>query len=213
MRKALIALGLLIAVLVGLDVGARVLAEHFISRTLARSLNVGEKPSVSIGGVPFLPRVIAGNLPSATVVAHMVSGNGVTVQTVSLTLSRVTFPRDVLFGGGGTVRARSGEGTAIITPVELTEALHAHGAPVTVRFQRGRVLVSANGLPGEVEVTPSLSGRTLTLRPTGSSLPFALAFDLPDFVSGLRYTDLAVGRVAATVSFRLTAPAFRVPGS
>jgi DUF2993 family protein len=213
MRKALIALGLVIAVLVGVDVGVRVLAQHFVGRTLARSLDVTERPSVSIGGVPFLPRVIAGSLPSATVVAHMVSSNGVTVQTVSLTLSHVTFPRDLLFGGGGTVRARSGEGTAIITPDELTEALHAHGAPVTVRFRRGRMLVSANGLPGEVEVTPSLSGRTLTLRPTGSPLPFALAFDLPGFVSGLRYTDLVVGRAAATVSFRLTEPAFRVPGS
>jgi hypothetical protein len=143
----------------------------------------------------------------------MVSGNGVTVQTVSLTLSHVTFPRDLLFGGGGTVRATGGEGTAVITPAELTQALRAHGAPVTVRFQRDRVLVSANGLPGEVEVTPSLSGRTLTLRPTGSPLPFALAFDLPAFVSGLRYTNLVVGRAAATVSFRLTAPTFRVPRS
>ena len=63
MRKALVAVGVAVVLLVGADLGLRALAQYWIAGQLRSSLGLERRPSVSLGGFPFLPRLVTGEIP------------------------------------------------------------------------------------------------------------------------------------------------------
>src|SRR2546428_11798860 len=145
MRKLLIALAVLVALLVGADFGLRLLADYWVGRELQSSLSLSQRPSVSIGGFPFLPELVSGNVASVTVHAKgSITEGTLPVHEVTLTLLNVSFPpSQLLTGRGTTIRASSGEGTAQFTQGDLNAALGA-SVPVTIRFRNGRVVIRAS---------------------------------------------------------------------
>jgi len=61
--RGLIALGVLLAVLVVADATARAMVRPWIGRDVALALGLPERPSVTIGGFTFLPRLVTGEIP------------------------------------------------------------------------------------------------------------------------------------------------------
>lgn len=213
MRKWLIALALLVAVLVAADFGLRLLADYWVGRELQSSLSLSQRPSVSIGGFPFLPELVSGNVASVTVHAKgSVTEGKLPVHEVMLTLQDVSFsPGQLVAGGGGTIRASSGDGTAQFTQGDLNAALGA-SVPVTIRFRSGRVVVRVNRGGQEFAARPSISGGRLVLTPTQGSLP-ALSIDLPKIVDGITYRKVRIEGDTATLSFTLRKATFTINGS
>jgi hypothetical protein len=204
-RRLVISLVLLAVILAGADFGFRAYAESVVAKELQSSLHLSEQPKVTLNGFPFTSHVITGDLPSATFQAATVAAKGVSVDRVHVTLRDVTFPTSRLITkGGGTIRAKNGDGTAAITGASLTHALRSRGFPITVRISDGRA--SIDGAVLDV----SVHGRSLVVRTP--ALPVAsVTLPLPEVISGLRYTAARFEGSQATLSFRLRNPVFRIP--
>ena len=213
MRRWLIALAVLVAVLVAADFGLRQLADYWVGRELQGSLSLSQRPSVSIGGFPFLPELVSGNVASVTVHAKgSVTEGKLPVHEVALTLQDVSFsPSQLLAGGGGTIRASTGEGTAQFTEGDLNAALGA-SVPVTIRFRGGRIVVRVNQGGQQFSARPSISGGRLVLTPTQGSLP-AVSIDLPKIVEGITYRKVRIEGDTATLTFTLRKATFDIKGS
>jgi hypothetical protein len=165
--RGLIALAVLLAVLVVADTSARAMVRPWIGRDVALALGLPERPAVTIGGFTFLPRLVSGEIPLVWVRMGNVTASGVTVRSVSLQLHSVRFSRaKFLSGHPGTITAATADGAIIITRA-VASASGRNTRPITVRFARGQVLLSGGGLGGPVAARPSVSGRTLSLRPSG----------------------------------------------
>lgn len=195
MRKLLIAVIVLAALVLGGDAVARVVAEHRVAAELQSSFDLNVRPSVSIQGWPFLIHLIDGEFPTVGATATDVDKGGVVFSKVSVVLRRVhfTFPR-ALTGGHGSARAASGSGTAELTAEDLSDALRAHDIPVTVGFSAGHLTVSSSSTGIALEAPLNLDGTTLQIGPVEAASttlgPFRL--DLPTVVGGFSYASARV---------------------
>ena len=77
--KWLIAIFVLLALLVGADRIALLIAESQLASRIQSSQHLNQKPDVSIAGFPFLTQVIARDFPHATVDIHGLNANGLTI--------------------------------------------------------------------------------------------------------------------------------------
>lgn len=213
MRKLLTVLAVLVAILVAADFGLRLLADYWVGRELQSSLSLSQRPSISIGGFPFIPELVSGNVASVTVHAKgSITEGKLPVHEVRLTLHDVSFsPSQLVAGGGTTIRAASGEGSAEFTQDDLNAALGA-SIPVTIRFRAGRVVVRTAQSSQELEARPSISDGRLVLTPVRGSLP-AVSIDLPEFVEGITYRKVRIEGDTATLSFTLRRATFEISGS
>lgn len=211
MRKALVTLGILVVVLVGADFGLRALAQHWVAGQLQSSLRLQERPSVSLGGFPFLPRLATGRFPSVTVESNGARrGSEFPMAEVDLKLRDVRFPPDqLLFGNKATIRAGSGSGIATLTERDINRAFPA-SIPISVRLLDGRVEIQASGQEGVVEARLEVSDNRLLLRPVDSPLPVEVAVELPVLVQGLTYTGVQVEDSRARLTFSMAEPQIRV---
>jgi hypothetical protein len=214
-KRLLIILGVILAILVAANFAARALAERTVSRELATTLSLSGNPSVSLGGEPFLWHAATGNIPSATIDGTDLSAGGVTFDRVHATLTDVTFPPfAVVAGHRAVIRAASGQGTATMDEAAVAALLKDRGVNLPVRLQGGRVLVTLP-IVGEIPVVPTLEGNRLELRPDVSlpeSITPSLSFELPAVIDGVRYTGVVVRDGTAVISFRLDRPSFVVNG-
>jgi hypothetical protein len=209
-----ISLGALLVLLVAADAGLRALSQYYVSRSIQSSLDLDERPSVSLGGFPFTVRLLSGDLPSVSVRAQSVIAEGVRLDRVDLTLHGVDVSAaKVLSNSERSIHAKSGDGTATMTADDLTQALDDQGIPVTVEFSGGDALVSADGLSGAVKASVSLSGASLVLKPVSAELPVSVSLLLPEVVKGIRYTSVHIDGSVVTLSFTLTDPDFTLPSS
>jgi len=198
-------------VLVGADFGLRALAQHLVAGQLESSLRLEERPSVSLGGFPFLPKLVTGRFPSVAVESRSArQGSEFPMATVDLTLRDVRFPPDqLLFGNKATIRAAGGSGTATLTEQDINRAFPA-SIPISVRLVDGKVEIRALGLEGGVEAKLEVSDNRLVLRPVGTPLPLEMSVDLPIMVQGLTYTGVKVQGSRALLSFTLSEAQIRV---
>jgi hypothetical protein len=211
MRKALLVVGVVIVVLVGTDFGLRALAQHWVSGQLETSFQLDRRPSVSLGGFPFLPRLVTGKFPTVTVESNgRVNRGRFPVSAVDLTLRQVRFPPDqLLFGNKATIRAGSGTGTVTLTQQEINRAFPAT-IPIDIRLADGRVHIRASGQDQEVESKLRVVENRLVLMPVEGSLPVEVRVALPVFVPGLTYTGVAIEGSEARLKFRLNKPRIQV---
>jgi len=210
LRRLLTFLLPLIVVLLGADFGLRFLSEYWVARQVQESLQLPTRPSVSLGGFPYIPRLVTGDFPTVTVRTGAFKADQVNLERVRLTLHDVHFStRQLLYGQRAAIRARRGEGLAILKTVDLT------GTPagtLHVRFEGARVAITSDQLQGTVVASVALDGSTLVFRPNDSRLPGPFDVDLPKFLPGLRYTGLAVSGSGAEIAFKLASPRFEVNG-
>jgi hypothetical protein len=210
MRRFLIALVVLIVLLIAADFGARIVTERVMARQVASSLQLSERPSVSLGGFPFLIHFAEGRFPSALARANGFRAGGFSFGSLRLSLQNLRFaPGKTIFGGKQVVTADSGDGTATLNGSQATAALRARGIGVSVRFEGGKVLVRSALLPLEVAATLSVSGRLLVVRSADPAFAGSFSITLPEILNGLHFTSVAVEGSVAVIRFRLDHVDFR----
>jgi len=204
-RKLIVALVVLVALFLAADFGARALAESWVSRELANSLDLSKKPGVSLGGFPFIPHLVSGDVPSVSADAKDFSSNGLAFADVSLTLHRVTFsPSQLARGAKTTIGFHDGTGTASLTGADVTKALRARGAPsgITVKLDGDHAVIGSDQIGLGIAVSVTLDGHTLVLRPLGSSIG-SFHISLPTIVPGLSYRAVEIRDSLAVLSLAL----------
>jgi hypothetical protein len=210
-RRAFAILAILALVLAGADIGVRLLAQSLVSRQLQRSLDLAERPDVSLGGFPFVARMASGRFPSMSVSTTEAEFDGLPLTAIDMRLRGVRFSPSRLVGGRpSTIRAEQADGTAMITASAVDRALRAN-TPLSVRFAANRILIRLDSSRAEFEARPVISEGRLVLEPVEESLPLALAIELPKFLPGLEYTGVRVAERTATLSFRVVDLAWSVP--
>jgi hypothetical protein len=211
MRKLLVALAVLLVVYVAADIGTRFWAQSWVGGQLQRSLHLSKSASVSFGGILFIPEVVSGHIPSASVHAASFSSEGVHFQSATLELHDIRFSASqvLLSKHTGSIRAHSGDGSVAMTGADLTDALRNQGVDVTVQISDGRVMVSGGGLPGTVTVQPSIQDGALVLSSGGGSV----SLKLPEVVPGLTYRDVRIDGDVGELVFTVSNVEFLVPRS
>lgn len=183
-----------VVVLLGLaataDLVARGIAERRIAERAASSLDLDDEPDVTIGGWPFVLAVLNGTIPEIEVESAHVTRRDVSLDKVSLRLLDVEFDVASLGADGGRVKIGGGEGEATMTDDSLTSLLQSEGAPVEVRFEGSRVLVRAEGVPGEARGDVSLDGGDLVV--SGEGLPATYSVSLPRLGRRIDYSSLTI---------------------
>ncbi len=209
MRRFLIAILVLGLVFVGADFGLRLWAQAWVGGQLERSLGLSKSASVSIGGVLFVPEVVSGHIPSASVHADSFSSEGVHFESATLDLRDIRFSASQVFLSRhtGSIRAARGDGSVTMTGDDITAALRAQGFEGTVKLADGQVRLKAGSLPGEVTVEPSIEDGSLVLR----SGPVSVSLDLPEVVPGLTYRDVRIEGDIGELLFTVSNVTFVVP--
>ena len=117
MRKLIIALAIVVAVVLAADFGTRAYAQAQIADQL-RSAGFPVRPSVSIGGFPFLTQVAARDLHQITISATDVPAGPVSITRIDAVLINVR--PNASFTGATVGRLR---GQAFISFAALSQAL------------------------------------------------------------------------------------------
>lgn len=206
MRRLLVVVAVLAAVLVGADFGLRLLAEQRVATQLQASLELKAKPHVSLGGWPFVTHLLSGELPSASARSSGLVVGGVHVASVALELRDLRFsPSAIASRRRFDITVASGSGSVDLTGDDVTRILRDRGIPLTVRFSGGRALVTSPDSPGEAAANLSLSrGGFLVVAAADAATPVHVAVPLPTLIDGLRYTAVEVDGEVGVVRFRLT---------
>jgi hypothetical protein len=207
-RRLLTFLVAFVLVLVAADFGLRFLSQYWVAGQIQRSLDLPSRPSVTLSDFPFIPRLVSGDVSKATVQTGPFAVEGVRLERVRLTIRTVHFStRQLLYGSEADITAESGEGVAVIKAITVPDT---PVGPVRVRFEGGLAVLTSDRLPGPIVATVAVDGSVLVLTSGDSALPGSLDVQLPKFVAGLRYTEVAVTGSEADIAFAVANPRFRV---
>ena len=112
MRKFLIALIVLAALLLAADFGARAYAESRTADAVQAQLSLTAAPDVSIEGFPFLYHAVRGEYPQVIMTSSNIDNGPLPGIRAVLTLSQVTLPlRDAVSGDTSQLAAQSKDST------------------------------------------------------------------------------------------------------
>jgi hypothetical protein len=151
MRKLLIVLIVLLALLVAADRIGLLVAQREIGNRVASSYNLPQRPDVTIRGFPFLTQLASGKYSEIDVLVPSVTRNGVTVQNLQVKLTGVHASLSQLTSGGTSgVTADRATASAVIPYGALQQALQQQ-VP-------GATLSGAGGGDLKIAVTLSYAG-------------------------------------------------------
>jgi hypothetical protein len=161
MRKVVVGLLFLTALLAGGDVAFRLWSESVMAERVDEALGLPRRPEVDLHGFPFALQVLRSRFDRVEVEMEGLQPGGLELAAVRLDLRDVRFPRGRLFGPGpGTVRAATGTGSLEVTDEAFTEYVRARGFGLTVTFAgpevRAGAIVSVAGVQTDVEATSTL---------------------------------------------------------
>jgi hypothetical protein len=121
----LVTIGVIVAVLLGLDFGARAVADNVMANKIQQQ-GLQSKPSVSIGGFPFLTQVASRNFRHVTIAAANVPAGPVTITSINATATGIRLSSYAFSSGTiGTV-----SGTALISFGSLAGTLSTQFGPL-----------------------------------------------------------------------------------
>lgn len=124
MRRFLIALVLLVAVLVVLDRAGLAIAERQIGTRVQSAYGLPERPGVSISGFPFLTQVASGHYQEIDVTIKAASAGGVQLRNIQARFTGVHASLSLLLGQrSGGVTAADATGTALIPYSQVQQRL------------------------------------------------------------------------------------------
>ena len=120
MRRLIITVLVLAAVLVAADFGAAALAESAVSRQMRGQLGLVDDPSVRINGFPFLTQAVSGEYPSIDVDATRIPYGTFKELEITAQLQGVVAPLPMLLGSGKkTIEVTRADGTVKIDAADL----------------------------------------------------------------------------------------------
>ncbi len=206
-RAILITLLVLAAIAIGVDAGARAVAESRLASSVQDVLDLPDRPDIELQGFPFLLQVARGRLDALEVELDDVDAEGLNLERVTLSFEELTFDRVALLQGSGAISVSRGSAQAVVTEDGLSTFLQEGGTPVRVRLDGPGIRVSTRISTGQQTTTATAEG---PVRVEDGHLVFspdevqvegtlgvpaaALAFDvlLPDLVPGIRYGSVLV---------------------
>ena len=138
MKKLVIALVVLLVLLVGADRVAEQVAEGRIAQQLAAEL--AARPTVEIGGFPFLTQALRGRYQDIAVSGDSASRQGVRVTDFRAHLEGVRVPlSDALAGRVGAVPVDQVRGTALVSYADFAHAANVPGLQLAPAGDQVRV--------------------------------------------------------------------------
>ena len=201
MRRALLILAVLLVLFVGVDFVARELAQAALARELASSLELSRRPAVSLGGLPFLPRAVTGEIPAVEVRSGQTTSGGITFSEIVLGLADVEFSLLDIASGRGTLHADEGRGLARVSGITIDTSLAGRDVRIEVRFEDGVAMVASPLFQGSARAEVALVEGALSF--ASPALPEPLRIALPDLFGGIRYESLIVEGNVATLAFSI----------
>lgn len=131
-RRLVIPLVVLLALLIAADFGAAAIFEYQVSKRARQELNLADDPSVTVHGFPFLPQAFSGDYDHLTVDAQ-----GVPVQdtlqdlAIHADLMGVHAPplTDLIGGDGGSITVDHVTGQVKVKAADLNRAVQAKKVP------------------------------------------------------------------------------------
>jgi hypothetical protein len=217
-RTIFMVLAVLAVIGVGLDAGARAVAEARLASSVQSALDLPDRPDIELQGFPFLLQVARGRLEALEVELDDVDADGLNLDRVTLSFEELTFDRAVLLRGSGNVSVSSGGAQAVVTEDDLSTYLQEGGTPVRVRLDGPGIRVSTRISTGEQTTSATAVGTVrveeghLVFAPEDVEVegtvgvpPAALAFDivLPQLVPGIRYESVLVNDGIAAIEANL----------
>jgi hypothetical protein len=123
-RKLIIAVLVMVALVVAADFGAAAFAEYTIATQLRQQLTLANDPSVRINGFPFLAQAVAGHYPAIDIRAGGITVDPLHDLDVEATLHDVDAPlSEVTSGDLHSVRAARVDGRVRIKDSDLGRAI------------------------------------------------------------------------------------------
>ena len=204
MKKLGIVLLVLLALAVGVDRGADLVAQRVAGNALQDSQRLSERPDVDVTGFPFLTQVADGRFDEVDVTAR-----DVPLGRSGLDLSRLDVELRTVTREGSTVTVRRATADGVISFDDLEQVL----GPVDLEYADGQTIrasasieLAGRTLEPALTVTPALTEGALTFgevtldelgdsaRPLAAALQEIFGVQLP--LSGIpfqvRVEDLAV---------------------
>lgn len=188
-RRWIIAVVVIVAVLVALDFGARIVAQDVMASKIEQQ-GLSTKPDVSIEGFPFLTQVASKRFQQVNITATDISAGPVTITKVNATAHGIRLNSYAF--SSGTITSLTG--TALISFASLGGALTQQVGPLGSLLNGAGLNLTQAG-PGEVKASLNLlvttgsatwrisrlSGNRLNVRLVGSSgLPSSLLSSIQD---------------------------------
>src|SRR5271166_33401 len=174
MRKFLVSLVLLAAVLVVADRIGAVIAGREIASRIQAAYNLPSKPAVSVRGIPFLTQVASGNYHEIDVSVASLSASGVRVDGLTARLTGVRAPRSDLSGRNSasiTAAQISGTGTVPFSSVRghLPRGVQLSQDGGALRLS-GTVTYLGTSVPASADASLSATGTGIAVTPTRVSV-------------------------------------------
>lgn len=186
MRRLLVVLAVLVALFVAADRVAVGFAERAVALRIEAAEHLSSRPSVSIGGFPFLTQAVAGRYDDVAVTMAGLPRGELRLTRLSVHLHGAHVSLAAILGGHvDGVRVDSGSATTFVSYSDLDAALARDGLTASYGGSPGMVrLTSKLGLSGvaRLGVTPhSLEASVgpasvLTFHKTVSGMPFGVGF-------------------------------------
>jgi hypothetical protein len=175
MRKLLIGVLILAALLVAADRISVAVAENQISDRLTSAYGLAGKPGVTITGFPFLTQVVTGDYQQIDVSANQVSADGAVLHHLNVRLTGVhATVSQVLGNGSSMVTADRAAGSAMVGFGTVDRRLpsgfrlHPDGKNLSVS---GNMAVGGVRIPVSATVALRVSGSGISVTPVRVTVP------------------------------------------
>lgn len=159
MKKLLVSLLILVALLAVLDRIALAAAQHDVAERLQADARLQTAPSVEIHGYPFLTQLIRGDYDDVDVVMHGLDSHGLRIDrlTVHVQGAHVSLG-DVISQDRSRIRIDHASATLLIRTADVeqasvTSASVRDGDTVVLHTDSGDVAVELTGLPFGIRLT------------------------------------------------------------
>jgi hypothetical protein len=150
MRRYVIALVIIIALLVAVDFGARAAAQDVMASKIEQQ-GLSQKPAVSIHGFPFLTQVAAKDFKQVTISTTNLTEGPVTITKIDATATGIRLNSYAF--SSGTISSLSG--TAVISFASLGNTLAQQVGPLGSLLNGAGLKLTAAG-PSEVKASLNL---------------------------------------------------------
>jgi len=209
-RRILIVVGIVVALLVVADRVAVVAADHTVAARIQTQEHLPSRPSVSIGGFPFLTQAIGGTYDDVTLTVHDFHRSVVHVDTISVTLHGVHVPLSAVFSQHlSSVPVDSATARVLLSYADLNTYLQPKGITVAAAGESevrvtGSVTVAGQKLSASGAATIDVTSDSLLLRAANAvtiaiplaGLPFGIALHSAKATKqGIQVTATAQGLV------------------
>ena len=202
--RRLIILGFIVVLLGAADLSARTYASAKLQERAQQTAPAGSTVHASIGGFPFVPRLLlSGRVSHVAVHVTNINATVITFSTVDIDLDGVDLDRSKLIHDrkAKLTGIKHGTVSVILTQQELSDALH-----VPVAIADGQVSVTVLGKSIHVTPTVTASG-TLKLSGSGLASVFSLAIPKTDYVPCIGDVTILAARLRLSCEITDVPPA------